>query len=96
VTGGGLPGNIPRVLPPGLTATVDARSWIPPQIFTLIEQQGRVDKVEMFATFNMGIGFVLVVPAGTEPEIISLAEENGHSGSVIGRIDEGEEFRLVV
>ncbi len=61
ITGGGLPGNLPRVLPAGLTARLKRSSWKPSGIFELIAKAGPVDQVEMFRVFNMGVGFVMVV-----------------------------------
>jgi len=69
VTGGGLPGNVPRVLPDGLAARLDRSAWTQPPIFDLIARRGRVDTEEMLATFNMGLGMVLVsdrAPAGQQ------------------------------
>ena len=94
VTGGGLPGNLPRVLPVGLTVAIDTGAWNPPPIFTLIEEQGRVDRAEMFTTFNMGIGFVMMVPAGTEGESLALAHEHGHTATVMGQVVEGDRLDL--
>jgi phosphoribosylaminoimidazole synthetase len=60
ITGGGLPGNVVRVLPDGLAARFDRSGWEVPPIFDLIARRGRVDPDEMLATFNMGLGMVLV------------------------------------
>ena len=69
ITGGGLLGNLPRCLPEGLGARVSRRSWEAPPIFDLIRKRGRVASDEMYGTFNMGLGMILVVdpkdvPAG--------------------------------
>jgi len=61
ITGGGLPGNLPRVLPEGLGATVRLGSWPVPDIFPLIQREGDVSDEEMYRVFNMGVGFVLVM-----------------------------------
>ena len=60
ITGGGLIGNVPRVLPDGLTARFDSRSWSVPPIFNLIQQRGNVDRREMYQVFNMGVGMVII------------------------------------
>jgi phosphoribosylformylglycinamidine cyclo-ligase len=60
ITGGGLIGNVPRVLPPGLAARFNAKSWPVPPIFPLIQQRGNVDRDEMYRVFNMGIGMVVI------------------------------------
>jgi len=62
ITGGGFQDNIPRVLPKAVTAEIDRTTWPVPTIFNFIERQGKVDHDEMYRVFNMGIGFVLVVP----------------------------------
>lgn len=61
ITGGGIPGNVPRVLPEGLAATIDRASWRVPAIYRLIQDQGAIDDEEMFRAFNMGVGVVLAV-----------------------------------
>jgi phosphoribosylformylglycinamidine cyclo-ligase len=62
ITGGGIPENLPRCLPEGLTADVDYWSWERPEIFNKIEQAGDIEEKEMRRVFNLGIGFCLVVP----------------------------------
>jgi phosphoribosylformylglycinamidine cyclo-ligase len=67
VTGGGLPGNLPRILPEGLAARLHEGSWPVPPIFRLIQERGSVAEDEMYRTFNMGLGMVLVCdPSGVE------------------------------
>jgi phosphoribosylformylglycinamidine cyclo-ligase len=61
ITGGGLPGNVPRVLPPSVDAVLHAARWTPPPIFRLIQEAGKVPDREMHRVFNMGIGYVMVV-----------------------------------
>jgi phosphoribosylformylglycinamidine cyclo-ligase len=62
ITGGGLPGNLPRVLPSGLAARLHAGSWPVPPVFEVIRRIGQIDDAEMLRTFNMGIGMALVCP----------------------------------
>jgi len=62
ITGGGFPDNIPRVLPKCVNAEIDRAAWKVPTIFTFIERQGKVDREEMYRVFNMGIGFVVIIP----------------------------------
>jgi phosphoribosylformylglycinamidine cyclo-ligase len=61
VTGGGIPGNVPRVLPDGLGARIDRRAWEIPPIFSLIQAKGGIADDEMYRAFNMGLGLVLAV-----------------------------------
>jgi phosphoribosylformylglycinamidine cyclo-ligase len=63
ITGGGLLGNVPRILPPGLAARIERKTWEVPALFTALEAVGGVRAEEMWRTFNMGIGMVVVVPA---------------------------------
>ena len=65
ITGGGIPENLPRCLPEGLKANIDWTSWERPEIFTKIKEAGEISEEEMRKTFNMGIGFCLVVPEET-------------------------------
>ena len=67
ITGGGIPGNLPRALPEGLTYRLDRSRWEEPAIFGLIRSRGRISDDEMLATFNLGIGMVLVVAPDTVP-----------------------------
>jgi phosphoribosylformylglycinamidine cyclo-ligase len=62
ITGGGLTGNLPRVLPAGCRAVIQRGTWPVPEVFRWLQRRGGIDEAEMFRVFNMGIGFVLVVP----------------------------------
>src|SRR5512138_1079592 len=73
VTGGGLPGNVPRNLPDGTRAVLEEARWPRPAIFDLVEKEGEVPHDEMLRTFNMGLGLVAVVAAGDEPRAIDAA-----------------------
>ncbi len=61
ITGGGIPGNVPRILPEGLAARIDRSSWRAPAVFRLIQERGGIENEEMYRTFNMGLGLVLAV-----------------------------------
>ncbi|MGA7989276.1 MAG: phosphoribosylformylglycinamidine cyclo-ligase [Candidatus Dormiibacterota bacterium] len=67
ITGGGVIDNVPRVLPEGLAATIDRSTWNIPALFTAIQEAGAVHLEEMWRTFNMGVGMVVIVPAGAPP-----------------------------
>ena len=60
ITGGGVIGNIPRILPKGLAVTIESNKWIVPPIFELLQQRGNIDTREMYRVFNMGLGMILV------------------------------------
>jgi phosphoribosylformylglycinamidine cyclo-ligase len=89
ITGGGLPGNVPRILPGGADAVIETSRWDTPHVFEVLQSLGAVDDDNMYRTFNMGIGFVIVIP---EPEVhATLGSLSAHDlvGQVIGRIIEG-------
>ncbi|MEN6625947.1 MAG: phosphoribosylformylglycinamidine cyclo-ligase [Candidatus Sumerlaeia bacterium] len=87
ITGGGIAGNLVRVLPRGVAAWVDVASWNPPSVFELIAERGPVDEEEMFKVFNMGIGMILVVPADAAKKLIKRCEALGQRANVIGWVD---------
>src|SRR5690606_19704983 len=69
ITGGGLPENLPRVLPEGLGIRVDPRAWAPPPVFAWLAEAGGIEPAEMYRTFNMGIGFAVIVPGDAAEEL---------------------------
>ena len=91
ITGGGLPGNLPRSLPDGLGAAVDRGSWQQPAIFGLLRERGALDEDEMARVFNLGVGFVLVVP----PEHVEQARRlSPEALTPIGRVERGSGVRF--
>jgi phosphoribosylformylglycinamidine cyclo-ligase len=91
ITGGGITDNLPRVLPHGTAAVVDAASWVVPPLFRWLQESGRVPVEDMMRTFNMGIGLVIVVARDrAEPLIEELAARGGRESKVIGEIVAGE------
>jgi phosphoribosylformylglycinamidine cyclo-ligase len=90
ITGGGFPGNVPRVLPAGLGARIRLDSWTPPPLFQLIQRGGNVPAEEMYRTFNMGIGMVAVVAPGDLHEVEHSLERRGERSVLIGTVVEGE------
>ncbi len=89
ITGGGFTENIPRVLPEGCSAEVGLAGWEIPPIFTLLEREGDVPREEMFRTFNMGIGMVMVVDEEIESAVLGSLQEMGEKGFSIGRVVSG-------
>jgi len=87
VTGGGLVGNVPRNLPDGTKAVIARGSWQVPPIFELIREGGEVPADEMLRTFNLGIGFTLVVPAADEGRALELLRGRGIDAVRIGEIE---------
>jgi phosphoribosylformylglycinamidine cyclo-ligase len=92
VTGGGIPGNLPRVLPDGLGAVVDTSSFEVPQIFRLLQERGFVTDAEMWRTFNMGAGMLAVVDDGSAA--CSVLMERGVDAWVCGQVVERTGVRL--
>ncbi len=89
VTGGGFPGNVPRVLPKGLGAQLRRSAWPVPSLFRLIQQGGSVPDDEMYRTFNMGIGMILLVPPQELHAVEHSLERRGESSFVIGSVVSG-------
>ena len=90
ITGGGIPGNLVRVLPKNVDAVVKKGTWEVPPIFTFIQDKGNVPEDEMFKTFNMGIGYTVVVSPEDVERAVSVLEEAGEKVFRIGEIREGE------
>jgi phosphoribosylformylglycinamidine cyclo-ligase len=92
ITGGGLPGNLPRVLPAGVTAVLDAQAWAVPPVFAWLARTGGIAPDEMLRVFNCGIGMVVVVAADQAEAATALLREHGEGVSRIGVLEatEGE------
>jgi phosphoribosylformylglycinamidine cyclo-ligase len=90
ITGGGLPGNLVRVLPEGADAALDTRSWEQPRIFGEIQRLGEVSDDEMRKVFNLGIGMVVVVPPDDAHRTLDLLRTEGHRAVEIGQITAGD------
>lgn len=89
ITGGGLPGNLPRVLPADTQAIIDGNSWSTPPIFRWLQENGQVAQGEMYRTFNCGIGMVLVVGESQVDKALALLTESGEKAQVIGSVVAG-------
>ena len=89
ITGGGIPGNLNRVLPPHADAVVDRGTWEVPRIFGEIQRLGDVHPDEMAKVFNLGIGMVLVVPADQSFRAIDQLRTGGHQARAIGTVEPG-------
>lgn len=89
ITGGGFIENIPRVLPEGVNVDIKYGSWPILPIFELMQQKGNITNRDMFTTFNMGIGLVVVVPAEQAEEAVRIANELGEKAYTIGTVTEG-------
>ena len=72
ITGGGIPGNLSRIIPDGMVAHVNPSAWTAPPIFSFIQSKGEISEEEMYRVFNMGVGYVLVVPGKRASDILEL------------------------
>ena len=87
ITGGGLVGNVPRMLPKGTKAVISKKTWPRPQIFTWLQNSGSVAEDEMFRVFNCGIGMVVCVPADKVATAKMLLKREGELAYEIGRVE---------
>jgi phosphoribosylformylglycinamidine cyclo-ligase len=88
ITGGGLPGNIPRVIPTGCDVLLSKQAWPVPPIFRLLQSTG-IAEDEMFRVFNMGIGFVLVVRRAFARSVAAFLTRHGETVYRLGTIRRG-------
>jgi len=86
ITGGGIPGNLPRCLPEGLKVDVNYNSWPMPELFSKIMLAGEIPEEEMKKTFNMGIGYCVVVPANVSEDTQSIIKTYGLNSWIIGEV----------
>lgn len=91
VTGGGLAGNLSRVIPEGLSARLRLGSWNVPRLFRTLQEMGSVSDTEMRRTFNMGVGFVVVVARDSAKHATQLLEQAGETVIALGKVVRGEE-----
>ena len=96
ITGGGFFENIPRILPDDTAAVIDTDAWQIPPIFTYIEKCGNIDRKEMFSTYNMGIGMLMVVDADDAAGVIEALKAAGENAAVIGEIRQRTDDSVVL
>ena len=89
ITGGGLVENIPRILPENISLSIDKKSWEVPAIFSLIKRLGNVPDDDMFRTFNMGTGFVIIVEQEDEIKASNILSDAGAEHATIGHAVKG-------
>jgi phosphoribosylformylglycinamidine cyclo-ligase len=90
ITGGGLIENLPRILPDGLEIKINKGSWDIPPVFNMIQKIGQVEDGEMYRTFNMGIGYVIIAPEEEADGILKAVDQLGEKSWIIGRVSGGE------
>lgn len=91
ITGGGIPGNLPRIFSSGLTAVIHKNSWQCPPIFPLIQKLGKIEESEMYKVFNMGIGYIFIISNKDAKRAISILKRKSYTAYIIGEIVKGEE-----
>ena len=96
ITGGGFYENIPRILPEGTAVVIDVDSWEKPPIFDFISKTGDIEKREMFSTFNMGIGMMMVVDSGEAQAALEALRNAGEKAWIIGDIAEDKGEKVVL
>jgi phosphoribosylformylglycinamidine cyclo-ligase len=89
ITGGGLLENIPRVLPDGLHARIEAQSWPQPRLMAFLQAQGNIEPEEMARTFNCGVGMAVIVSPDDASAVVRELEDRGESVFFIGAVEEG-------
>ncbi len=90
ITGSGIPGNLPRCLPDGTRAVLEEKAWKRPPIFELIQRLGRVERKEMYDTFNMGLGLIAVVAKADVPAALAALKARGVEAAEVGRVEAGQ------
>ena len=96
ITGGGFYENIPRVLPKGIGVEVDVTTWPQLPVFGLLQKWGNVDWPEMYRTFNMGIGMIMIVDKDDAPAVMKNLEERHEQAYVIGKTVKTDGDRVVL
>lgn len=91
ITGGGFYENIPRILPDNVDAKIDINSWARPAIFKLMQEKGNISDKEMFSTFNMGMGMMVVVRKDDVDRAMEILKSSGENVKIIGEIVEGSQ-----
>ena len=90
ITGGGITDNLPRILGDSNSAVIDLGSWTPKPLFKFLQETGNVAMLEMLRTFNMGMGFLFVVPEDERERAVETVELTGQKATVVGRIIDGD------
>ncbi len=93
ITGGGIEGNLPRILPDGLGAVIDESSWEVPPLFRSLADLGGVEWGEMFRVFNMGVGMIAVTAPDAAEPLVARLREKGEAAWILGTVEEGSGVR---
>lgn len=90
ITGGGITDNLPRILPVGTAVEIKTDQWSLPPIFSILQQKGEITTKEMYSTFNMGIGMVVVIPKTYLKSTLAILKRQGQKAAVIGEVIQGD------
>lgn len=97
ITGGGLPGNVRRILQARQSARLDSTAWTWPEVFTWLQKMGNIETEEMYRTFNCGLGLVIVLPREDAERAVKHLQQHGQQAKIIGQIvPESSEPRVIV
>jgi len=89
ITGGGLPENLPRCLPSGVHGVINPNSWQRPTLFRWLQQAGEVPEADLWNTFNLGVGYCLVVPASAAQQTLTICRDTGYEAWELGEVANG-------
>ena len=96
ITGGGIVENIPRILPEEVSIRVDQKSWPKPSIFSFLQEEGEISDGEMYRTFNMGIGMVLIVSQNDASKVINELKMTRYDSYIIGKVVKGNKQIIIL
>ncbi len=95
ITGGGILENIPRILPEGVSVQINQKSWLKPPIFSLIQKEGKISNEEMYLTFNMGIGMIIIVSNNEALKIKEELKKIDYTSYIIGEVIKGNKQVII-
>ncbi|NQT30690.1 MAG: phosphoribosylformylglycinamidine cyclo-ligase [Candidatus Saganbacteria bacterium] len=96
ITGGGIPENLSRIIPRRAQAVIDLSSWSVPHIFKFIQRKGKVSQDEMFKTFNMGVGMIVVVEERVVDRVLAFLKKQGEKAFLMGEIGRGKGEVIII
>jgi phosphoribosylformylglycinamidine cyclo-ligase len=96
ITGGGLYENIPRIIPENLCAVIQKENIPPQELFHLLQNRGNIEESEMYGTFNMGVGLILVVNADQAAAVLEKLKGFTHPSFLLGEITKNQETKIII
>ncbi len=91
ITGGGLPENVPRIIPDNFIAQINTTTWSRPEIFNWLQHKGNIDNEEMYRVFNCGLGMLVILPKDQADKALEICQSNNHKATIIGEIKKTSE-----